>query len=111
MKLGSPKRAMSVLLDKGARVFSPAVGLGTVWRLEAGHLPTLLLRLSGCTLGSTSGVLVRLGSLTGTESGNFSVSHRKYREAHGRVGSELERGVLRFKLIIFSSRGTKASHT
>ena len=52
MGLGSPSSAMSVLLDKGARVFVPAVGLGTVCRLRARRLG-----------------FAQLGSWTGTESG------------------------------------------
>ena len=93
MMFGSPRSATSVLLDKTTRVVDPAVGLGIVGKLDTGALavvPVRLLRL----LGRVAGSGLQLGSWTGTESGNFSVSHRKYREAQGRVGSELECEIL-----------------
>ena len=42
MALGSPRSATSVLFDKGARVFSPAVGRGTVLKLGAYGVGRLL---------------------------------------------------------------------
>jgi|GWRWMinimDraft_5_1066013.scaffolds.fasta_scaffold278743_1 hypothetical protein len=75
MRLGSPRSATSALLDSDMCVFIPAMGRGTICELLKAY---------------TSGR--RWGSGTGTESGKLSVSHRKYLEAHGRVGCELGRG-------------------
>jgi len=99
MRLGSPRSATSALDDNEVRLFNPAVVLGMVATLGAG----------------TAGRL--LGTGTWTESGNFSVSHRKYLDAHGRI-TWCEPGrravgtttvLLGGELIIFSSTGTKVS--
>jgi len=93
MRLGSPSRAMSALLDRHVCEFNPALGRGTICVL-------LILYMSGRLLGSG----------TGTESGYCVVSHRKNLEAHGRMGRELGREVagttLGQELIIFSSEET-----
>ena len=96
MRHGSPISATSVLLDKTARLVDPAVGLGTAGKLGIGHLVVIVVLslLLVWVFVTTAGSGAPLGIWTGTESGNFPVSHRKYREAQGRVGSELVLDVL-----------------